>query len=66
MRFANVGGRATPDPDRSLPGRGAWLHPAAECLALAERRNAFARAFRTRIEGIDSNELPWQRNASTS
>jgi len=29
----------------SLPGRGAWLHPA--CLESAERRKAFTRALRT-------------------
>ena len=27
-------------------GRGAWLHPAPECLEKALRRRAFARAFR--------------------
>lgn len=34
-----------PDPDRRLPGRGASLHPDPACLALAERRRAFARAL---------------------
>ncbi|WP_336645701.1 YlxR family protein [Microbacterium sp. USHLN186] len=29
-----------------LPGRGAWLHPASECLEAALRRRAFARALR--------------------
>ncbi|UYP20974.1 YlxR family protein [Rhodococcus sp. Z13] len=35
-----------PDPDRRLPGRGAWLHPSPECLGLAVRRRAFGRALR--------------------
>ncbi|MDQ6849073.1 MAG: YlxR family protein [Actinomycetota bacterium] len=35
-----------PDPRRRAPGRGAWLHPASECVELAERRRAFARALR--------------------
>jgi predicted RNA-binding protein YlxR (DUF448 family) len=35
-----------PDPRRRLPGRGAWLHPDAECLTRAERRSAFPRALR--------------------
>ena len=35
-----------PDPRRRLPGRGAYVHPRPECLALAERRRAFARALR--------------------
>ena len=29
-----------------LGGRGAWLHPTVECLALAEKRRAFGRALR--------------------
>lgn len=35
------------DEGRSLPGRGAWLHPDLRCLELAERRRAFPRALRT-------------------
>ena len=35
-----------PDPRRRAPGRGAWLHRDLECVALAERRRAFARALR--------------------
>ncbi|QNN52204.1 YlxR family protein [Nocardioides mesophilus] len=35
-----------PDPARRRPGRGAHLHPTPECLALALRRRAFARALR--------------------
>lgn len=35
-----------PDPERRLPGRGAWLHPESECLSQAERRRAFGRALR--------------------
>jgi hypothetical protein len=35
-----------PDPRRRAPGRGAWLHRDPRCVALAERRRAFARALR--------------------
>jgi predicted RNA-binding protein YlxR (DUF448 family) len=35
-----------PDPDGTTPGRGAHLHPTAECYDLAVRRKAFARALR--------------------
>jgi predicted RNA-binding protein YlxR (DUF448 family) len=35
-----------PDPQRKAPGRGAHLHPTLECLELALRRRAFARALR--------------------
>ena len=38
-----------PDLSRSLPGRGAHLHPTARCLELATRRKAFGRALR--VEG---------------
>lgn len=37
---------ARPDPGRTLPGRGAHLHPDPECLEKAVRRHAFARALR--------------------
>ncbi|WP_344086037.1 YlxR family protein [Nostocoides veronense] len=35
-----------PDPAGRLPGRGAWLHPGFDCLALAMKRRAFPRALR--------------------
>ncbi|MEY8043631.1 YlxR family protein [Saccharopolyspora cebuensis] len=41
-----AGFAAVPDPRRRHPGRGAWLHPAPECLRQAERRRAFPRALR--------------------
>ncbi|WP_244604971.1 YlxR family protein [Mycobacterium attenuatum] len=34
------------DPNRRLPGRGAWLHPEPQCLQQAIRRRAFTRALR--------------------
>ncbi|MBC7291856.1 MAG: YlxR family protein [Actinotalea sp.] len=40
------GDLAVVDAHRSLPGRGAWVHPDPQCLELAERRRAFARALR--------------------
>jgi predicted RNA-binding protein YlxR (DUF448 family) len=36
----------TVDPQRHAPGRGASVHPTPECVALAERRRAYARALR--------------------
>lgn len=35
-----------PDPRSTAPGRGAHLHPTAECYELAVRRKAFGRALR--------------------
>lgn len=47
---------AVHDPGRRLPGRGAWLHRDPECVALAGRRKAFARALRT-AGSIDATEV---------
>ncbi|MDR3069502.1 MAG: YlxR family protein [Propionibacteriaceae bacterium] len=41
----------TPDLQRRLPGRGAYLHAdRPECLAKAQRKRAFARAFRQQVD----------------
>ncbi|SDC31879.1 hypothetical protein SAMN05216174_101980 [Actinokineospora iranica] len=54
MVFAD--GDAVPDPRRRMPGRGAWVHPDAGCLAKAEKRRAFPRALRVQgavgVEGL--------------
>jgi predicted RNA-binding protein YlxR (DUF448 family) len=34
------------DTARSLPGRGAWLHPMPQCVQQAIRRRAFTKALR--------------------
>ncbi|MBP2346857.1 putative RNA-binding protein YlxR (DUF448 family) [Streptomyces cinnamonensis] len=36
-----------PDPRGTLPGRGAYVHPAVVCLDQAVRRRAFPRALRS-------------------
>jgi predicted RNA-binding protein YlxR (DUF448 family) len=46
LRVVVVDGQLVVDERRRLPGRGAWLHPVAGCLAKAERRRAFPRALR--------------------
>ncbi|GAA0899050.1 hypothetical protein GCM10009559_62740 [Pseudonocardia zijingensis] len=46
LRVVAVDGVLIPDLRRRLPGRGAWLHLAQECLDRAERRSAFPRALR--------------------
>jgi len=38
--------RVVADVRASLPGRGAWIHPAPACLELADRRRAVPRALR--------------------
>ena len=46
LRVVARDGAVVPDRGRPQPGRGAHLHPTADCLALAERRRAFPRALR--------------------
>jgi predicted RNA-binding protein YlxR (DUF448 family) len=43
------------DPVQREPGRGAYLHPGADCLALAVRRRSLGRALR--VGGIDPDVL---------
>ncbi|MFE9255996.1 YlxR family protein [Streptomyces sp. NPDC006879] len=47
LRIVAIGDQCVPDPRGTLPGRGAYLHPAVVCLDQAVRRRAFARALRT-------------------
>lgn len=56
LRIVVDGGKCAPDPRGTLPGRGAYLHPASVCLDLAVRRRAFSRAFKVR-GALDSAEL---------
>ncbi|WP_079102664.1 YlxR family protein [Streptomyces sp. TP-A0356] len=46
LRTVVVEDVCVPDPRGTLPGRGAYVHPALACLDLAVRRRAFPRALR--------------------
>ncbi|WP_084075735.1 YlxR family protein [Demequina sp. NBRC 110052] len=46
VRVAVVDGRAVLDTAKTLPGRGAWLHPGEDCLELALKRRSLGRALR--------------------
>jgi predicted RNA-binding protein YlxR (DUF448 family) len=46
LRIVAVEGECVPDHRGTLPGRGAYVHPALVCLDLAVRRRAFLRALR--------------------
>ncbi|MFI6288767.1 YlxR family protein [Streptomyces sp. NPDC051018] len=46
LRIVMIGDECVPDDRGTLPGRGAYIHPAVVCLDLAVRRRAFPRAFR--------------------
>lgn len=45
------------DPDKSAPGRGAWVHPRASCLERAEGPRAIGRAFKGRARPAPPGEL---------
>ncbi|MFG1809893.1 YlxR family protein [Streptomyces sp. NPDC049040] len=49
LRVVMSGDVCVPDHRGTLPGRGAYLHPALACLDLAVRRRAFGRAFRGQV-----------------
>ncbi|MFJ4469656.1 YlxR family protein [Streptomyces sp. NPDC089424] len=46
LRTVAIEGECVPDPRGTLPGRGAYVHPALVCLDQAIRRRAFTRALR--------------------
>lgn len=46
LRVVVAGSAVVPDGQVRQAGRGAYVHPSAECLELAERRRAFPRALR--------------------
>ncbi|MEU5091996.1 YlxR family protein [Streptomyces sp. NPDC021356] len=46
LRTVAIEGECAPDPRGTLPGRGAYVHPALVCLDQAVRRRAFTRALR--------------------
>jgi predicted RNA-binding protein YlxR (DUF448 family) len=62
LRVAILDGELALDLRRSLPGRGAWMHPDLGCLSKAERRRAFARALRKPGE-LDTGRLRAQLEA---
>ncbi|MFD7053567.1 YlxR family protein [Streptomyces mirabilis] len=45
LRTVAVEGECVPDHRGTLPGRGAYVHPALVCFDLAVRRRAFPRAL---------------------
>lgn len=56
VRVVANGQHALPDPDSCKPGRGAWVHPDLDCVALAEQRRAFQRALKVR-EALDVSSV---------
>ena len=60
------------DTARSLPGRGAWLHPVPQCVQQAIRRRAFSKALRIAgspdtsavVEHVSALDSPGNRTGS--
>ena len=48
LHLVLIEGQVTPDPGRSLGGRGAWLHP--RCFEVAKVRRSFHRAFKSDMD----------------
>lgn len=46
-----------PDPQRKLPGRGAWITPTLEAWDMANKRRAFARAFKVSAAAVDAGPV---------
>ncbi|MEP9413613.1 YlxR family protein [Gordonia sp. VNQ95] len=45
------------DLAKTMPGRGAWLHPNVDCVSAAVRRRAFAVALRTTNLAANPDDL---------
>ncbi|MEU9402648.1 YlxR family protein [Streptomyces sp. SID4985] len=56
LRIVMIEDACVPDPRGTLPGRGAYVHPALVCLDQAVRRRAFTRALRA-PGTLDTNAL---------
>ena len=54
LRVVCVDGKVFPDPLRTLPGRGAWVHRL--CAVRAVERGAFRWAFRQN-QPVDGSEV---------
>ena len=54
LRVVCIDGIAIPDPRRTFPGRGAWVH--LLCAVRAVERGSFRWAFR-REQSVDGSEL---------
>jgi predicted RNA-binding protein YlxR (DUF448 family) len=57
IRIANFQGNLSVDSEKSMPGRGSWLHKKTKCLETAVERKAFVRAFRGKVELEQVNDL---------
>jgi predicted RNA-binding protein YlxR (DUF448 family) len=57
IRIVNNQGFLRVDTQKSLSGRGSWLHPSSKCLETAVERSAFARALKAKMDHEKIEEL---------
>ena len=57
LRVVAEGGTVAVDVRRRAPGRGAYLHPEASCVAAAVKRRAFARALRSTVDAAGAGAV---------
>ena len=57
IRIVNNQGFLRVDTQKSLSGRGSWLHPSLKCLETAVERSAFARALKAKMDHEKIEEL---------
>lgn len=55
-REANGEVFAIPDPQRKMPGRGAWITPTVKSWEIATKRRAFGRALKVSTQ-VDANPV---------
>lgn len=58
LRVAVVDCRVVVDERQTLPGRGAWVHPALTCIDQAKRRRAIPRILKVQqVVDLSDDEL---------
>jgi len=57
IRIVNNQGFLRVDTQKSLSGRGSWLHKSSKCLETAVERSAFARALKAKMDHEKIEEL---------
>ena len=58
-------GRVKVDRNRSMAGRGGWLHELRACVEKTTQNNGLPRAFKRRTQPLDASVLWGQLQATT-
>ena len=65
VRIVSVDGKPVLDRDARMPGRGAYLHPRADCVEQALRAGAVGRALRATMLAEELSNLLEEIKAPT-